>query len=387
MNTKPIPILDLKAQYSSIKSEILSAIERVLDSQQFILGTEVEALEKVLAYYCHCKYAFGVSSGSDALLVSLMAIGIKPGDEVITTPYSFFATAGSIVRLGAIPVFVDIDPASFNIQAKQIERVVTSHTKAILPVHLAGQSADMDPVLDVAKRNSLFVIEDACQAIGADYKGKRTGSIGHLGCFSFFPSKNLGGYGDGGLVTTNDEDLADKISLLRNHGQRPKYHNRLVGGNFRMDALQAAVLGVKFNYLENWTEARRNHASTYREYFSQAGISISLEDIEKRNGVVLPFESGFGRHIYHLFMIRTQYRDQLISHLKENQIGCEIYYPVPLHLQECFTELGYMLGDFPHSESASLETLALPIYPELTDEMLSRIVDVIAKFYHSNGLK
>jgi dTDP-4-amino-4,6-dideoxygalactose transaminase len=381
MISKLIPLLDLKAQYAAIRSEILAAIDRVLESQQFILGPEVESIEKVLSDYCQCKYAFGVSSGTDALLVSLMAIGIQPGDEVITTPYSFFATAGSIVRLGAKPVFVDIDPVSFNIQAEQIERAVTKRTKAIIPVHFAGQSVDMDPILDVAKRYSLYVIEDACQAIGADYKGKRTGSLGNLGCFSFFPSKNLGGYGDSGLVTTNDADLADKVYLLRNHGQRPKYHNTLVGGNFRMDSIQAAVLGVKFNHLENWTEARRKHSAKYRELFNQAGISISLEEFGVKLGIIPPTESGFGRHIYHLFMIRTKNRDELVSHLKSRQIGCEIYYPIPLHLQECFRELRLKKGDFPYSEMAAEETLALPIYPEITEQMLTRVVDVLVEFY------
>ena len=386
MISKPIPMLDLKAQYSTIKIEIQSAIERVLDSQQFILGNEVNVLERLLAEYCQCKYAFGVSSGTDALLVSLMAIGIKPGDEVITTPYSFFATAGSIVRLGAKPVFVDIDPTSFNINSVQIERAVTSRTKAILPVHLAGQSADMDPIMELANRYGLYVIEDACQAIGADYKGRRTGSIGHLGCFSFFPSKNLGGYGDSGLVTTNDADLADKVALLRNHGQRPKYHNHLVGGNFRMDALQASVLNVKFKYLESWNEARRNHAATYREFFNKSGISISLNELDGKRGITLPLETGFGRNIYHLFMIRTKYRDELASYLKSRQIGCEIYYPIPLHLQDCFRDLAYKEGDFPQSEKAAKETLSLPIYPEITEEMLSRVVDVIVEFHNSHEL-
>jgi dTDP-4-amino-4,6-dideoxygalactose transaminase len=384
MNSKPIPILDLKAQYSTIKSEIQAAIEHVLENQQFILGAEVESLERVLADYCQCKYAFGVSSGTDALLVSLMAIGIKPGDEVITTPYSFFATAGSIVRLGAKPVFVDIEKSTFNIQAEQIEHVVSFRTKAIIPVHLAGQSVDMDPIIEVAKRYGLFIVEDACQAIGADYKGKTTGSLGHLGCFSFFPSKNLGGYGDSGLVTTNDVELANKVALLRNHGQRPKYHNLVVGGNFRMDALQAAILNVKFNYLENWTEARRIHAATYRELFNKSGISISLDQLEIVPGVVLPNEAGFGRHIYHLFMIRSKNRDELVLFLKSHQIGCEIYYPRPLHLQECFRDLGYKQGDFPQSEKAALDSLALPIYPELTEEMLSRVVDVIVEFHNSH---
>jgi dTDP-4-amino-4,6-dideoxygalactose transaminase len=385
MNSKPIPLLDLKAQYSTIKIEVFAAIELVLESQQFILGSEVEALEKILAEYCQCKYAFGVSSGTDALLVALMAIGIKPGDEVITTPYSFFSTASSIVRLGAKPVFVDIDPSSYNIFSGYIEQAITTHTKAIIPVHFAGQSADMDLIIDVAKCNGLYVIEDACQAIGADYKGMRTGSMGHLGCFSFFPSKNLGGYGDSGLVTTNDANLADKVSLLRNHGQRPKYHNLLVGGNFRMDALQAAVLGVKFTHLENWTEARRKHAAIYRDLFTRAGIDISLDELGARRGIVLPIEAGFGRHIYHLFIIRTKKRDELASYLKAKQIGCEIYYPIPLHLQECFGEWGYKKGVFPESERAAQEALALPIYPELTEEMQSRVVDVITDFHNSNA--
>ena len=383
MNAKPIPILDLKAQYAAIHDEIHAAIERVLDSQQFILGPEVEILEKVLADYCQCRYALGVSSGTDALLLSLMAIGIQPGDEVITTPYSFFATAGSIVRLGAVPVFVDIAPGTLNIQAQQIERVVSSRTKAILPVHLAGQVADMDPIMDVANRYGLSLIEDACQAIGADYKGRRAGSIGKLGCFSFFPSKNLGGYGDGGLVTTNDAKLADKVALLRNHGQRPKYHNLLVGGNFRMDALQAAILNVKFNHLEAWTEARRKHAAKYRELFQQAGISITLDELGSKKGSVLPIESGFGRHIYHLFIIRTEHRDELKSYLHDRQIGAEIYYPLPLHLQECLSGMGFQPGDYPESERAAKETLALPIYPELSEEMQARVVDTLCEFYRS----
>jgi dTDP-4-amino-4,6-dideoxygalactose transaminase len=281
MTSETIPMLDLRAQYATIKNEIQVAINRVLDRQQFILGEEVEALENSLAAYSHCKFAYGVSSGTDALLASLMAINIKAGDEVITTPYSFFATAGSIARLGGKPVFVDIDPGTFNIQSYQIEKAVTSRTKAIIPVHLAGQMVDMDPIMDVAKRYGLYVIEDACQAIGADYKGTRAGSIGHLGCFSFFPSKNLGGYGDSGLVTTNDPNLADKLYLLRNHGQKPKYHNQLVGGNFRMDTLQAAILLVKFNHLEAWTESRRVHASKYRELFTLNGIAIQSDRFGK----------------------------------------------------------------------------------------------------------
>jgi dTDP-4-amino-4,6-dideoxygalactose transaminase len=387
MNVKPIPIIDLKAQYSTIKGEIQAAIERVLDSQQFILGTEVEALEKELAEYCQCKYALGVSSGTDALILSLMAIGIKPGDEVITTPYSFFATSGSIVRLGAKPIYVDIDPATYNIQAELIEQKVNGHTKAILPVHLAGQVANMAPIMKIANQHGLYVIEDACQAIGAEYYGKMAGSIGHLGCFSFFPTKNLGGYGDSGMVTCNDADLADKVRLLRNHGQRPKYHNHVVGGNFRMDAIQAAVLRVKFNHLENWTETRRKHADSYRLLFTKNGISIPLTDFNAKSGIVLPSESGFGRHVYHLYMIRTKYRDELSTHLKFHGIGNEIYYPIPLHLQECFSEMGFNPGDFPQSENTAMETLSLPIYPELSEEMLSRIVDIIVDFYKSHAAK
>jgi dTDP-4-amino-4,6-dideoxygalactose transaminase len=313
-----------------------------------------------------------------------MAIGIKPGDEIITTPYSFFATAGSIVRLGAKPVFVDIDPGTYNIQPSLIENAITSKTKAILPVHLAGQTADMDQILAIAKKHGLFVIEDACQAIGADYKGKRTGSMGDLGCFSFFPSKNLGGYGDSGLVTTNNTELAEKILLLRNHGQQPKYNNKLVGGNFRMDAIQAAILGVKLKYLEAWTEARRMHAVTYRKLFSKKKFSGELDEFYRSKGLVLPTETGYGRHIYHLYILRVHNRDQLLIFLRNNQISCEIYYPIPLHLQECLRYLSYKQGDFPNSESSATETLSIPIYPELTDEMLCRVVDTIEKFYDND---
>jgi dTDP-4-amino-4,6-dideoxygalactose transaminase len=382
MNDQKIPILDLKAQYALIKEDIQAAISRVLESQQFILGPEVEALEKALAEYCQCKYAFGVSSGTDALLLSMMALGIGPGDEVITTPYSFFATSGSIVRLGASPVYVDIDPNSFNIQPDKIEPAITKATKAILPVHLAGQVSDMDPIIHVAREYGLYVIEDACQAIGADYHGVRAGSIGDVGCFSFFPSKNLGGYGDSGLVTCNDDSLADKISLLRNHGQRPKYHNRLVGGNFRMDALQGAVLRVKFNYLESWTEARRSHAALYQELFTERHLAISLEQLEARDGIVIPAETGFGRHIYHLYIIRTKFRDDLQTYLKDHGIGCEIYYPIPLHLQECFKDMGYKPGDFLESELAAQQTLSLPVFSELTTVQLTRVVDTIGEFFN-----
>ncbi len=379
MKPVPIPILDLKAQYATIKPEINEAIERVLASQQFILGPEVEALEKDLANYCQAKFAIGVSSGTDALLLSLMAIGIQPGDEVITTPYSFFSSSGSIARLGARPVFVDIDPATLNIQAEQVESRVTGRTKAILPVHLAGQVANMQPILDLAGRYGLFVIEDACQAIGADYYGKKAGSMGHTGCFSFFPSKNLGGYGDSGLVTCNDADLADKLLLLRNHGQRPKYNNLVLGGNFRMDAIQAAVLRVKFKYLDQWTEARRRNASAYRRLFTERGLAISLREMDTHKGIVLPEQTRYGHHIFHLYIIRAKFRDDLTYLLRKQGIASEIYYPIPLHLQKSFEYLGYKIGDFPESERASRETLALPIYPEMTPEMLVRVADAVAE--------
>jgi dTDP-4-amino-4,6-dideoxygalactose transaminase len=307
-----------------------------------------------------------------ALLVSLMALEIQPGDEIITTPYTFFATVGSIVRLGAKPVFVDIDPATYNIDPAGIEACITPRTKAILPVHLFGQMADMAPIMAVAERYQLPVIEDAAQAIGAEYQGRRAGSFGKLACFSFFPSKNLGGFGDGGMVTTNDAALAERVSILSKHGSQPKYYHQFVGGNFRLDALQAAVLRVKLNYLDQWTEARQRNADRYRQLFGEAGL---LEQIG------LPSEAPNSRHIYNQFIIRSAQRDALMEHLKAQKIGCEIYYPVPMHLQACFADLGYKAGDFPHSEAAANETLAIPIYPELSDEMLRIVVATIAEFY------
>lgn len=365
----PIPLLDLRAQYATLRDEIHAALDRVIESQHFILGPEVEALEQEVAAYSHCRYGIGVSSGTDALLVSLMAIDIRPGDEVITTPYTFFATAGSIARLGAKPVFVDIDPATYNIDPAGIEAAITPRTKAILPVHLFGQMADMDPILAIAERHGLYVIEDAAQAIGAEYKGRRAGSIGHLGCFSFFPSKNLGGFGDGGMVVTNDPGLADKVRLLRGHGARPKYYHKVVGGNFRLDALQAAVLRVKLKYLDEWTAARQRNAERYRRLFTEAGVEIGL-----------PHDAGYGRHIYNQFVIRSKRRDALMAYLKAQQIGTEIYYPVPMHLQECFAELGYRKGDFPASEQAALETLAIPVYPELSEGAQQAVVKNIQRF-------
>ena len=386
-----VPLLDLKAQHATIRSQVRSALERVVDAQQFILGPEVEALEGEVAAYSHCAYAVGVSSGTDALLASLMALDIGPGDEVITTPYSFFASTGCIARLGARPVFVDIDPLTYNLDPSSVEAAVTRHTRAIIPVHLFGQTADMDPIIEAARKHRLHVIEDAAQAIGAEYNGRRSGSIGELGCFSFYPSKNLGGYGDGGMVTTNDAGLADRLQLLRNHGSRPKYHSIVVGGNFRLDEIQAAVLRVKLKYLDGWTSARQRNAAAYRQLFHEAELAIDNMDeppAHGQTGVVMPHDAGYGRHIYNQFVIRSGRRDELMAYLKERHIGCEVYYPQPIHLQDCFADLGHHKGDFPASESASRQTLALPVYPELSAEMLATVVDRIAEFYaaqHTNS--
>jgi dTDP-4-amino-4,6-dideoxygalactose transaminase len=378
---EPVPLLDLKAQHATIREEVRVAMDRVVESQHFILGPEVEALEREVAEYSGCAHAIGVSSGTDALLVALMAIDLKPGDDVITTPYTFFATGGAIARLGARLVMVDIDPSSYNIDPARIEAAITSRTRAIIPVHLYGQMADMDPIMEIAERRGLYVIEDAAQALGSDYQGLRAGSIGHLGCFSFFPSKNLGGIGDGGMVTSNDIDLAHRVRLLRNHGYSPKYYNKVVGGNFRLDAIQAAVLRVKLKYLDGWTEARQHNAAIYRDLFGEAGLSSTLDEFTgDARGVVLPVESPNVRHIYNQFVIRSHRRNDLIKHLKDRQIGTEVYYPVPMHLQECFADLGYASGDFPASEAAADQTLALPIYPELTREMITSVVNAIAEF-------
>jgi dTDP-4-amino-4,6-dideoxygalactose transaminase len=398
--TQPVPLLDLKAQYASIREEIRGAIDRVADSQHFILGPEVEALEREVAAYSQCEYGIGVSSGTDALLVALMAIDIKPGDEVITTPYTFFATAGAVARLNARPVFVDIDPLTYNLKPEAIEAAITERTRAIIPVHLYGQMSDMTPIMEVARRHDLIVIEDAAQAIGSEYEGRRAGTIGDMACFSFFPSKNLGGFGDGGMVTTNSAELAQQVKLLRNHGYAPKYYNKVVGGNFRLDAIQAAVLRIKLKHLDDWTQKRQENAATYRRLFQEAELSIAphlagLEsdagDIEATSplagmsGVVLPFEAGNVRHIYNQFIIRSGQRDALLAHLKERKIGTEVYYPVPMHVQECFADLGYRAGDFPRSERAARETLALPIYPELTESMMRTVVEAIADFYRQRN--
>lgn len=369
-----IPLLDLRAQYDSIREEILAALNVVLESQHFIMGPEVQAFETEIAAYCQAPYAIGVSSGTDALLAALMALGTGPGDEIITTPYSFFATAGAAARLGARPVFVDIEPHGYNLNVELVEAAITPRSRLILPVHLYGQSADLEPLLEIAARRGLALVEDAAQAIGTEYKGRRVGALGTVGCFSFFPSKNLGAYGDAGLLTTADPHLAERLRLLRVHGAAPKYHHSVVGGNFRLDAIQAAVLRVKLKYLDGWTESRRGNAQRYRALFAESGVLAS-------GAVSLPEELGFGRHIYNQFVLRVQRRDELQAYLKKQQVGTEVYYPVPLHLQECFRNLGYGRGDFPEAERAAAETLAIPIYPELRPEQQEEVVGRIAEFY------
>ncbi len=363
-----VPLLDLKSQYAAIKNDVLKQINEVLDSQICIGGPKVVELEKKIADLCGTKFAVGASSGTDAILASLMAMGIGPGDEVITTPFTFFATGGCIARVCAKPVFVDIDPKTYNINPALIEQAITKKTKAIMPVHLYGQVADMDPILQIAARHKLAVIEDACQAISAVYKGKRAGAIGTCGCFSFFPSKNLGGIGDGGMTVTNDEALYKMLVWMRNHGSEPKYYHKYIGGNFRLDPIQAAALLVKLPHLDNWSQARRRNAAYYTDKF-------------KNSVVGTPFISPDGVSIFNQYVIRVPRRDELLKHLQANQIGCEIYYPVPLHRQECFAYLGYKAGDMPESEKAAKEVIALPIYPELTDAMKDYVAKTILEFY------
>ncbi len=377
-----VPLLDLKAQYQTIKPEMDRAVQEVFESQYFILGPTVERCEKSLAEYCQCAHAVGVSSGSDALLMALMCEGIGPGDEVVTTPYTFFATAGAIARTGAKPVFCDIDPATFNLDVRQIEACITPATRVIIPVHLYGQMADMDPIMEIAKRHHLLVIEDAAQAIGSEYHGRRAGSIGDYGCYSFFPSKNLGGAGDGGLVTTQDAGRAEKLRHYRNHGMNPRYYHQYVGGNFRLDALQAAVVEVKLPHLDAWSNRRQHNARRYDRLFAEAGLSPNVVRTPVHpHGTEGPTTDGM-RHIFNQYVIRVPQRDALKAFLTENQVGCDIYYPVPLHLQACFSGLGGQVGDFPNSEQASEETLALPIYPELTDEQAQTVVKVMAQFFN-----
>ncbi len=374
MSQTIVPLLDLKIQYSQIRDEIKQAIEQVLESQIFILGREVEQLEREIADYCNSKFAVGVSSGSDALLVSLMSSGIGPGDEVITTPFTFFATIGSVIRVGASVAFVDVDPVTFNMDPAGLDKALTKKTKAIIPIHLFGQSADMKPIMDFAQANNLVVIEDAAQAIGTEYMGQRAGRMGDYGCFSFFPSKNLGAFGDGGLVTTNNPELADRIKILRNHGAEPKYYHKLLGGNFRLDALQAAVLSVKLKYLDQWTNMRRQNAEFYTSSLENSGIS---------GGLVIAPKIVRERHVFNQYVIRAKKRDQLRDFLSKNGISTEIYYPVPMHLQECVNSSNWKTGDFPISERVASEVLALPIFPELTMEQKQHVVNSIISFYNS----
>lgn len=369
-----VPLLDLTAQYAPLRDEVLAAITRVCDSQRFILGAEVETFEREIAAQIGVAHAIGVSSGTDAILAALMALGIGPGDEVVTPTYSFFATAGCVARVGATPVLVDVDPVTFNMTADGLARAITPRTKAVIPVHLYGQMVDMDPLIAVAREHRVAVIEDACQAIGAADRGRPAGSIGDLGCFSFFPSKNLGAFGDAGLVTTNDASLAERIRLMRNHGSETKYYHQAVGGNFRLDALQAAVLRVKAPHLAGWTEARRANAARYRRLFEEAAAAAPGMTI------VLPAERPDALHIFNQFVIRAGNRDGLRAHLTARGIGTEIYYPVPFHLQACFAGLGYKAGDFPVSEAAAADSLALPIYGELTEAQQRYVVDSAAEY-------
>ena len=368
----PIPLLDLKLQYATIRDEALRVTAEIYDSQQFILGKRVDEFERDFAAYCRTKYSIGVSSGTDALLEALMVLGIGEGDEVIVPAYSFFATAGVVARLGAVPVFVDIDLADYNIDPRQIEARITPRTKAIMPVHLFGQSAPMDEIMDLAAKHDVIVVEDAAQAVGSDYKGRRIGSIGALGCFSFFPSKNLGAFGDAGAITVNDDALYQKCIDFRVHGMRPRYFHHYVGGNFRIDALQAAMLHIKLPLLESWHEGRRRNAGIYRREF--AGL-------EER--VLVPEELPGRRHIYNQFVIRfpegRETRDRVMNHLKSVGIGCEVYYPLTLPQQECFKDIPGASDPYPNSETASAQTLAIPVFPELREEQIAEVVGEIRK--------
>jgi dTDP-4-amino-4,6-dideoxygalactose transaminase len=371
----PIALLDLSAQNGPLTEPIRAAIMRVVDSSQFILGEEVAAFEAEVAHYLGVKHAIGVSSGTDALLVALMALGVRHGDEVITTPFSFFATAGCVARLGATPVFVDIDPETFNIDAAQAESAITEKTRAILPVHLFGQAADLAQLSRICKANGLPMIEDAAQSLGATFNAggaqRCVGTIGALGCFSFFPSKNLGCFGDGGLVTTDDDDLAKRVRMLRAHGSEPKYYHRIIGGNFRLDAIQAAVLRVKLPYLDRWTDARRQNAARYDRMFAEAALSQAQLRTPRR------IHDG---HCYNQYTISTAARDGLREHLQLLRIGSEVYYPLPLHLQPCFAYLNHRKGSFPHAERAAAEVLSLPIYPELGEAAQRRVADAVLDY-------
>ena len=377
-----VPLLDLRAQYRALKPEIDAAISEVMESQQFILGAKVEACEQAVASYCDCPHGIGVSSGTDALLICLMAEGIGPGDEIITSPYTFFATAGSIARAGAKPVFVDIDPVTFNLDESRIEDVISPRTRAIMPVHLYGQMCDMEAILRIADRHGLVVIEDAAQAIGSVRAGKRAGSLGHYGCFSFFPSKNLGGAGDGGIVVSRDGERADRLRSLRNHGARLRYDHAMIGGNFRLDALQAAIISVKLKHLDAWVSARQENADRYDQAFRRAGLAVSGPESTATNArspkIRLP-EGVTDRHVYNQYVVRIEHRDEIKEELATVGVNTAIYYPVPMHLQSCFAYLGHREGDFPVSEDAARQSLALPIYPELTVEQIEYVVQCLAQ--------
>jgi dTDP-4-amino-4,6-dideoxygalactose transaminase len=393
MKFMKVPLLDLKPQYQSLKKEIDDTLIRIAESQYFILGPEVNKLEDEFCEFLNVKHAIGVSSGTDALLLALMAIDIGPGDEVIVPTYSFFATAGVVSRLNATPVFVDSDPVSFNIKPEDIEKNITDKTKAIMPVHLYGQCADMKPIMEIAEKNNLKVIEDGAQAISSVYSdGRCAGTIGDIGCYSFFPSKNLGCFGDGGLVVTNDDELAETLRIKRVHGGKPKYYHKVIGGNFRLDAIQAAVVSVKLPHLNNWSEGRRKNAALYNELFIKNKLAEreGITEIDENNKVLLP-EAVYkdksenpgmsNHHIYNQYIIRVEKRDELKNYLMENEIASEIYYPIPFHLQECFEDLGHKEGDFPNAEFAAKSSLALPIYPELTEDQIMYVVGKINDFY------
>lgn len=372
-----VPLLDLPAQYATIRDEVRAAIDRVFESQQFVLGAEVQALEEEIARYSQTKFAIGCASGSDALSLALMSCNVSAGDEVITTPFSFFATASAITRLGARPVFVDVDEQTYNIRPSLVADAITERTKAIVPVHIYGQCAEMDPLIDLGQSRGIPIIEDAAQAIGAEDRGRRAGAMGTIGCFSFYPSKNLGGAGDGGMLVTSDLDHARRLHMLRVHGEKTKYQHEVVGLNSRLDALQAAVLRVKLPHLEEWTTRRQRNAQQYELMFGDAGLSGKID---------LPFVRTGARHIFHQFVIRVRdgRRDALREHLRARGVGTDVYYPVPLHLQECFAYLGYQKGDFPIAEQSANETLALPVYPELTDEQQDYVVSSVRAFFDSH---
>ncbi|OHB77564.1 MAG: transcriptional regulator [Planctomycetes bacterium RBG_16_55_9] len=363
-----VPFLDLKAQYKTIKDEVRRAIDDVCESQAFALGPAVAKFEEEITGYCGVKHAIGISSGTDALLASLMALDVKPGDEVITTPFTFFATAGSVVRVGAKPVFVDVDPDSYNIDPAGIEERITKRTRAIIPVHLFGQLARMKPIMEIARRHNLFVIEDAAQAIGASRDGVKAGSFGDCGCFSFYPTKNLGAFGDGGMVTTNNDGLAEQLRVLRDHGQNPRYFYKIIGGNFRLDGVQGAVLNVKLKSLDRWNEQRRRHAALYDRLFAGSPVKTPKTD---ENNVC----------IYHQYTVTAPERDRLQQFLTENGIGSAVFYPKPLHLQDCFRDLGYRQGDMPVAERLCDEVLSLPVYPELSREQVEYVARTVLKFY------